>query len=1161
MSVLFVQPGTVAVMEDVTAVSEDVTAVKQEVPTVSEDVTAVKEEVTNVSEDVTAVKQDVTAVMEDVTAVSEDVTAVKQDVTAVTEDVTAVKQEVTTVSEDVTAVSEDVTAVSEDVTAVKEEVTTVSEDVTAVKEEVTTVSEDVTAVSEDVTAVKQDATAVKKDFTAVKQDVTAVSEDVTAVKQEVTTVSEDVTAVKQEVTTVSEDVTAVMEEVTTVSEDVTAVKEDVTTVSEDVTAVKQEVTTVSEDVTAVKQEVADWGEYNTAMRKGVAAVKEDVSAMRHFSFAKEEPRAVSTSNSKIKNRRMAEKASTSQADEDQQYTIRILYSDMALNLSEMISPDRKLTWQRLLTVLDPLLPHHLRGDDITYIGDILEKLRAKGQIVPMKGSFEKLYDALLKVNVEAAKVVKETSVNIKALLSEGPLAARKPGTERNGNQIKGRNPKLKAMKETTRLRTLDQTSKPEVISTQALEDAKEMIRKNSVVLIKGASGDGKTLMCYQLLKWLMDGDNKDTRLSKDPVQLYSMAKWDEIVEPNTQLAVYIDDVSGEIAEELKKREVSIKSRFCGKLNNRSNCLILNVRDEIFKSTQLLSCEFFKQNIIDLRGKNCIKISEKKLILESYVREIKTFPSGKESEIIKLDPDIGFPQCCRLYRDVPSLQKEGVHFFKQPFHFMETTLEKLPKEHFSALLFLFLNEGRVKKGDLDPKNSESVDKKKLDEAFQGIKLDHADKIRSLQKSLNVMFGSLVAKRKYPFHNFDDDDDDDDVFYQFCHDSVQDTVALMYGKDTKIGFIENCPRKYLHYISTSKSTANKIVIKPSSEHMYKRLVRECESDVGREKDHRLSDYIVRLDVWTDTLFLQGFISWLSGQNDDKNLHQLIKSTLLNGACSAGLEDRVSYLLSVGATPDNDTPFSVVKGGSVQLLTQLLKYDVIPTARADRSRSSYYTENINVLHEACLFKREEMVTMLCDTYPDLVHETDNRRHSTLHLMALTGSVGLFQTVERTILKSLCRVEDVQQKCETEDGRVVHRSCVCGQYMSQLEDDDGWTILHLSCGEGHRELSLYLCQCYPALTTAVDIDGYTVLHHSCSQGHRELSLELSRWTSDVDMFTDCERHVKLNVEKTGGKYDITTILTNDGRSVLDLGKEWIEWADLDNSPLYDHLVKVFNK
>ncbi|XP_033728422.1 uncharacterized protein LOC117317662 [Pecten maximus] len=944
---------------------------------------------------------------------------------------------------------------------------------------------------------------------------------------------------------------------------------------------------------------------------------------------------------------MDEIASTSSAD-DQESRIKELHAEMIFNVGEYIDPKiANNDWEKFLTLLTSTLkPVDLYREKNSFYA-ICEALKRKGKID--YGSYTVLYKAVSKVYVTAAEIIKAASDEIQAVRSAGPTKAKQRKKEYED-----------PIKETTRLTTMDQTSKPEVISTQALEDAKEMIRKNSIVLIKGASGDGKTLMGYQLLKWLMDGDNKDTGLSKDPVQLYNMTKWDEIVKPNTQLAVYIDDVSGEIAEDLKKREVSIKATFCGKLNNRSNCLILNVRDEIFKSTQLSSCECFKHNIIDLRGKNCIKIAEKKLILESYVPEIKTLTGGKESEIIKLAPDIGFPQCCHLFKYVSSLQNEGVDFFKQPFHFMETTLEKLPKEHFSALLFLFLNEGSVQKGDLDPKNTESFDKKKLDEAFQGIKLDHADKIRSLRKSLDVMCESLVAK--YP----DDDDDDDDSIYKFCHDSVQDTVAFLYVKDTKIGFIENCPRMFLHYISTSKSTANKIVISSSSEHVYKRLVRECmyERLVGEFESnaHRLSDYIVRLDVWTDTLFLQGFIRWLSGQNYDNNLCHLIKCALLNGACSTGFEDHVSYLLSEGAIPNNDTPFCVVEGGSVQLLRQLLKYDVIPTARACWSGSPHYIDNINVLHQACLLEREEMVTILCDTYPDLVHDTDTWGHSMLHFVAQTGNCRIFQTVERTVLKSLCRVEDVQHKCETEDGRVVHRSCLCGQYMSQLVDKlYGKTILHHSCESGHRELSLYLCKSYPALTTAVDNNGKTILHWSCWSGNKELSLQLcelypalikavtidqktvihyscmfghkelilelckldqeltttvdnkgktvllnscrwgqkelslelckldpaltkavnkdgyhclhyiAKWTTDVDMFTECERHVKQYLETTGGKYDITTILTNDGKSVLDLATEQtemvrklrekgrIKWGrKLYVNPLHDHLVKI---
>ncbi|XP_033730862.1 uncharacterized protein LOC117320370 isoform X3 [Pecten maximus] len=653
-----------------------------------------------------------------------------------------------------------------DVKQRQDEMTT---DMGNLKGTVDAVSGDVDAVKNDVSDMKQTSAKNAGEISDMKerQDEMATNFDdlkgtVDDVSHHVDNVSDEVGAVRKDVTAVSDDVGDVRKDVTAVSDDVGAVRKDVTAVSDEVGAVRKDVTAVSDDVGAVRKDVTAVSDEVGAVRKDVTAVSDEVGAVRKDVTA----------------------------------------------VSDDVGAVRK---------------------DVTAVSDDVGAVRKDVTAVKEDVSTLKHFSSTIEGTVVAV------SEDVAAVKED--VSAMKQSSSTNG----GRNPKLRAVIETTRLTTIDQTSKPEVISTQALEDAKEMIRKNSVVLIKGASGDGKTLMGYQLLKWLMDGDDKDTRLSKDPVQLYSMAKWDKIVEPNTQLAVYVDDVSGEIAEDLKKREVSIKSTFCGKLHNRSNCLILNVRDEIFKSTQLSSCEFFEQNIIDLRGKNCIKIAEKKLILESYVREIKTFPSGKESEIVKLAPDIGFPQCCRLYRDVPSLQKEGVHFFKQPFHFMETTLKKLPKEHFYALLFLFLNDGRVKKGDLDPKNSESFDRKKLDEAFQGIKLDHADKIRSLRKSLDVMFGSLVEKRKYYFYDDDDDfydddddfddddddgdddDDDDDSIYKFCHDSVQDTVALLYGKDTKIGFIENCPRKFLHYISTSKSTANKIVIKSSSEHMYKRLVK--------------------------------------------------------------------------------------------------------------------------------------------------------------------------------------------------------------------------------------------------------------------------------------------------------------------------------------------------
>ncbi|XP_033747771.1 uncharacterized protein LOC117332830 [Pecten maximus] len=544
---------------------------------------------------------------------------------------------------------------------------------------------------------------------------------------------------------------------------------------------------------------------------------------------------------------------------------------------------------------------------------------------------------------------------------------------------KERGPNVDAMIETTKVTVIDQMSRQEVISTHALENAKKMVKKNGIVLIKGASGDGKTVMCYQLLKWLMDGEDKDSRLSKVPLQLYSMTKWDKIVKPKLQLALFIDDVKGEIVEELKKRKRSIQSGCRGKLDNESNCLILNVRHDVFKRTQLSSCELFnEENTIDLRGQHCLNTTEKQRILKLYVPKINTLSGEKKAEIVTHAPNIGFPLCCRLFRDKQSLQEEGVNFFKHPVLFIENVIEKLPKEYFYALLFLFLNEGRFKIRNLDP-SSEHLDKEKLDIAFYESQLHHKDKIRSLRRSFDELLGSLVAITA----------DNDDSFYEFCHYSVQETVAILYGKETENGFIGNCPRKFLHLISTSKSTPNRIVISANNERMYERLVREFESS----SDSSISDYIVSLDVWTDLKFLQGFKEWLRDQNVENHK---INNALLNGACSAATEECAFYLLSQGVTPDHVTPYCVVEGGSVQLLEKLLTYGAIPKARADKSRSSHYTKDINVLHEACLFEREEMVTMLCDTYPDLVNETDYYGHSTLHLVAMTGNCGIFQRVE---------------------------------------------------------------------------------------------------------------------------------------------------------------------
>ncbi|XP_033761303.1 uncharacterized protein LOC117343099 [Pecten maximus] len=964
-------------------------------------------------------------------------------------------------------------------------------------------------------------------------------------------------------------------------------------------------------------------------------------------------------------------ASLSSPD-DRGYQIRMLYHQMVLHLSERFSPNLKLIWQRLLVVLRPLLPEAFLGDDITNFGQICENLSREGKIHPMRGSFKKLHDAVKKIDADSAKVVEETSVQIKELLSEG------------------RDPKLAAMIDTTK--SIIQTEKEsyQFIPTKSLQDAHQKLLENKIVIIQGNTGDGKSAIAFKLLRLLCcDEEEEQQNRYRQPLQLHNIKDFD-LVAPKSQLVMYVDNIFGENyvcqedVKEWEKREKEIIAKCCGN-EREANYLVITICSGISNSVNGLKKTFTKQNIVDLSQYK--DQNEKLELLRLYQPKTKfvKWMDVEEKQIVASAPDIGFPLCCRLFRDTPTLQTERVKFFERPFHYLKSSLSKLKGGTFIGLLYLFLNGGTVKEVDLDISFEKSEVSEKMNAAFSFDVMKvfepfyyKRNKAIFVKESLESLLGGHVKKENTEKQG------NGSPCYKFSSVAIEESMALLYGETTPIGFIQNCPKKFLSYVTTAKNTPNRIVLSSDDQinAMFKRLFREYESDPNSG---------LHSDVWTDILFLRQFIHWIDGKSINSQWSFQMKQMLLNRVCSSGSEDCVEFLLSVGVTPDNETLFSVVKGGSVQLLSALTKYDIIPTARACRSRSShykYYTYNINVLHEACLLEREDMVTMLCDTYPHLVHDTNYWRQSSLHLAARTGNCGIFQIVERTVLKSLCRVEDVQHKCESEDGHVVHRSCVCGQYMSQLVDESGRTVLHWSCREGHREFSLELGKTYPALTTAVDKDGNTILHVSCKYGHRELSLELFKcypalttnvdkdgrtilhascigghtelslelcklhqeqttavdndgmtilhlscmwgrkelslelcklqqaqisaqdnygrtllhvscmWghrelslelcklfpalttavdnegchclhhiageTSDIDMFTNCELYVKQYVKTTGGKYDITTMRTKNGESVLDLAKKRTKrlrgMGELHiNNPLYDHLVKLF--
>ncbi|XP_060080815.1 uncharacterized protein LOC132560181 [Ylistrum balloti] len=279
--------------------------------------------------------------------------------------------------------------------------------------------------------------------------------------------------------------------------------------------------------------------------------------------------------------------------------------------------------------------------------------------------------------------------------------------------------------------------------------------------------------------------------------------------------------------------------------------------------------------------------------------------------------------------------------------------------------------------------------------------------------------------------------------------------------------------------------------------------------------------------DVVVLKGVVKYL---NDE------MKNDLLNRACESGSTECVLYLLNVGVKPDNETLLFVAAGGSVELLRKLLQYDVTITVRDE------YNNN-NVLHQACESGSEEMVTELCDKYPDLVRDTNKYGQTPLHVAAGID-LSIFQTVERTTLKTL------YTHCGT-DGHVVHRDCVWGQYMFNFVDNEGLTLIHASCERGNKEMCVYLCEKCPSLLTAVDNEGRTVLHASCERGNKEMCVYLCEKCPSLLTAVDNEGRTVLHASCARGDKEmcvylcekcpsLLTAVDNKGQTVLHASCYW---------------------
>ncbi|XP_033727346.1 uncharacterized protein LOC117316704 isoform X2 [Pecten maximus] len=317
----------------------------------------------------------------------------------------------------------------------------------------------------------------------------------------------------------------------------------------------------------------------------------------------------------------------------------------------------------------------------------------------------------------------------------------------------GRDPKLTAMIDTTKSTIQTEKKSYKFISTKSLQDSHQKLLENKIVIIQGNSGDGKSSAALELLRLLCGNEEEgQQKRCRQPLQLHDIKDLD-LVAPKSQLVIYFDDICGknvvcqEDVKEWEKREKEILAKLCGN-ESEANYLVITIRSGIFNSINGLGKSFTK-NIVDLSQYKEEK--EKLALLRLYEpkTEFVKWTDDEEKQIVASAPDIGFPQCCRLFRDTPSLQTERVKFFERPLHYFKSSLSKLEDGKFYGLLYLFLNGGSVVEHDLDPsiENIEENEKMKAAFAFDVVKVNLTPELIHKKEKKKAEFVKEVIKMPF------------------------------------------------------------------------------------------------------------------------------------------------------------------------------------------------------------------------------------------------------------------------------------------------------------------------------------------------------------------------------------------------------------------------------
>ncbi|XP_069101538.1 uncharacterized protein [Argopecten irradians] len=670
--------------------------------------------------------------------------------------------------------------------------------------------------------------------------------------------------------------------------------------------------------------------------------------------------------------------------------------------------------------------------------------------------------------------------------------------------------------QTRKLIADEQRSAP-FIMTKAFKRAKEMLQDKRFVLIRGDSGTGKTRLAAELMACFSSKDQGNMFRCKRPVNLPNFQNWNKICEPDSNLIILLDDVFGYkssgISEDVtwwKQHADIIKSIGNGEANV-ANLVIVTVRNDVYSDMKSL---FKKLSLVD--NENVINISsyeylireERKSMLRLYTPtdKFQPFSQDETNDIVDSTSVIGFPECCRLFQLTPELHQYRVQYFKRPLqNIIDVIKDKFSDEKQTTLLYLFLSKKKVSKTCHDFEHS-NFDKHGIDNAFKISSqmfemskgyINEREQLPCLKQGLRSLCGSFVRE--------------ENGLYCFFHDSVRDAIAIMYGNETPIGFLRDCPCSCLSYLDVESqieiNNQYRVLIDIENyEALYKRIIDELKL-----KSHDTYMIVASIQPWQDKHFIQGFFQWIIGNssvpadffiqwetekciyanqkrifcNDGffpkglcnflhcvaktnsvdlmktlvnmKESSQISLKSVLDVALTEGQDDMCYFLLTKVSEPDIISSFCAAQGGTLSKFKCLRKIFMDQTA----------DETMHILLHACEDGKADLCEDLFKEFSFLIPRVqDDYRY--YHVCAMKGHIQCFKIVTEKTLQGL-KKKDIDI------------------FIAKTTNENNQTVLHSASVNRNKEMCSFLIKEFPSLLPLRDNHNKHCLHLIAYQGDVE--------------------------------------------------------------------------